>query len=936
MSNDEKMNIYIYNVVGCLHAYGDVSGAEKWLNIIEVNLNSEEFEVFVEKTKQKLVREYQFYKAPLFADSSNNVVRSFRSAVCLYLEEEKKKTERRKQEEAEAESKSKEEAKRRELERIEAGRKSEEEAKLREQEKIVADRKAKEEARRKEQARIERENAIARIRECFEKDFLIADGLYESSFSNILSQDNYEEEKKLFVKNWFLQNSQSRSTQPDAEQIAAIASLNENVLLEARAGSGKTSVVTDRTRFLISNCHVHPDEVTLLAFNRKAAGEIAERIRKKCGLGDFKNARTFHGLARQLVEPHRMQPPKDILYDERTETVKQSNFVQELISDNKDPLFWSRIYRFFRKEMGEIKNKKGFLSEEEYLTYRRSQKELTLNGDYVKSNGEKYIGDFLFEHGVKHEYERVWFWGKRNYRPDFTIFNKSNKFSSVIEHWGIDENDSNQNVPDHWTTTWKGYKEKMEEKRRYWERKNDAVLVETSIVDLRGGRLHFENILKQKLIDVGVPLKKLDDNELYKRIKDKHVSRLSKMFLQFIQKAKKQELSPDDLVEKINKIDSANEKIKTFSKVANEVYRQYEKKLADKNAMDFDDLIKDTTRKVHKTKGNCEVGAVNLNYIKYLMVDEYQDFSLLFLRLINSIREYNPDLKVFCVGDDWQAINAFAGSDLKYFYNFEKYVGHSEHLSLLTNYRSAKSIVDISNDFMDGKGDKSRPDKSNTGNIYKCYTNKVFIEQKQGLEHEESRKFDERFHTKINGKNMDASLTVGRALKVCHSIITQKENGNKKIAIMNRKRRLNYYYDTLNKFKDKLKETCKGFPIYKNFDKNVTVGTTHSFKGLEADIVIMLFVNQGKYPLIHPDNVLYEIFGSTPADLLHEEQRLFYVGMTRAKEELYILCEEEDESDFLNNMNLQKIRIDGECRISLDGEYQVQSVDDAFDDDIPF
>ena len=98
----------------------------------------------------------------------------------------------------------------------------------------------------------------------------------------------------------------------------------------------------------------------------------------------------------------------------------------------------------------------------------------------------------------------------------------------------------------------------------------------------------------------------------------------------------------------------------------------------------------------------------------------------------------------------------------------------------------------------------------------------------------------------------------------------------------------------------------------------------------------MLFVNQGEYPLIHPDNVLYEIFGSTPADSLHEEQRLFYVGMTRAKEELYILCEEEDESDFLNNMNLQKIRIDGKCRVSLDGEYRVQSLDDEFDDDIPF
>ena len=182
-------------------------------------------------------------------------------------------------------------------------------------------------------------------------------------------------------------------------------------------------------------------------------------------------------------------------------------------------------------------------------------------------------------------------------------------------------------------TTWQGYKEKMEEKRAFWKSeqgKKRADFVETSISDLRGDRSNFENILKQKLIDVGVPLKKLDDKELYKKIKDKHVSNLSKMFLQFIQKAKKQELSPDDLVERINKIDSANEKIKAFSKVANKVYRKYEEKLVDKNAMDFDDLIKDATRKVHETKGNCEVGAVNLNQIKYLMVDESRFFVVVF------------------------------------------------------------------------------------------------------------------------------------------------------------------------------------------------------------------------------------------------------------------------------------------------------------------
>ena len=87
------------------------------------------------------------------------------------------------------------------------------------------------------------------------------------------------------------------------------------------------------------------------------------------------------------------------------------------------------------------------------------------------------------------------------------------------------------------------------------------------------------------------------------------------------------------------------------------------------------------------------------------------------------------------------------------------------------------------------------------------------------------------------------------------------------------------------------------------------VDTTHSFKGSEADIVIMLNVVHGEYPMIHPDEELYEIFGSTPKDILAEEQRLFYVGMTRAISELYFFTEEKRESEFIKEMQLQEYKV---------------------------
>lgn len=78
------------------------------------------------------------------------------------------------------------------------------------------------------------------------------------------------------------------------------------------------------------------------------------------------------------------------------------------------------------------------------------------------------------------------------------------------------------------------------------------------------------------------------------------------------------------------------------------------------------------------------------------------------------------------------------------------------------------------------------------------------------------------------------------------------------------------------------------------------VGTIHSFQGLEADIVIILQACNGIFPLIHPDNHLFEIFGHKIKDAFDEERRLFYVALTRAKEKLYILTERDSESDFLD------------------------------------
>ena len=106
----------------------------------------------------------------------------------------------------------------------------------------------------------------------------------------------------------------------------------------------------------------------------------------------------------------------------------------------------------------------------------------------------------------------------------------------------------------------------------------------------------------------------------------------------------------------------------------------------------------------------------DLTKLRYICIDEFQDFSLLFMRLIAAIRKKNKNIEFFCVGDDWQAINGFAGSDLTFFENFSDYFKPSSKLNITGNYRSHESIVNIGNKIMeDLEGKPAIAKNSNEG-----------------------------------------------------------------------------------------------------------------------------------------------------------------------------------------------------------------------------
>ena len=705
---------------------------------------------------------------------------------------------------------------------------------------------------------------------------------------SLLTVDEYEKLKSQYIK----KSLTTKGIELSDEQSLAIAKMDKHLLLAARAGSGKTRTVGGKALFIVRHEGVDPNQILILAFNRDAAKEIQDRICKEYGLQSFNNAKTFHKLAHGFVQPER----EAILSDKKGEysPKKLSTFVQGIFRRlvKADSTIEKRLYLYFRKEVQEAdieRHRKLFLSEDEYLSYRRNLRQITLKCEQVKSNGEKYIADFLFEHDIGYRYEMVY----GSYRPDFTLL--PFKRGIVIEHWGIDEDDSRMEVPSHWKKTWQDYHNEMQWKRDFWWRKS-TILVETSVRDLRYGRERFEETLKTKLEDAGVECKKLYEREIIERIvRPKHFLRIIELFVQFIQRAKKKERTVEDLQREIDE-GRYDERTQTFLEIANQVYSEYNQALKQHNRIDFDDLVIQATQIIDESGGEIPIALdtpTKIKDLKWILIDEYQDFSWLFYQLIQSIRKHNVDVRLFCVGDDWQAINGFAGSDLYYFSQFENLIEKSGIAHLLTNHRSDKEIVEKSNALMYDKGEPSKSCRDIGGRVHIERIDDVKIEGRKNPEDLEEKERDAKFIFRN-----DSGFLKANCLKRCYHIIT--DHPEKTFAILTRRNQI--YGTELNEFCNRLKRCFEKEQSNRNgaFDEKVkSVGTVHSFKGLEADIVIILQACNGTFPLIHPDNHLFEIFEHTIKDALDEERRLFYVAMTRAKEKLYILTERDRESDYL-------------------------------------
>lgn len=296
---------------------------------------------------------------------------------------------------------------------------------------------------------------------------------------------------------------------------------------------------------------------------------------------------------------------------------------------------------------------------------------------------------------------------------------------------------------------------------------------------------------------------------------------------------------------------------------------------------------------------------------KYLLVDEYQDFSYLFFSLIQALRLNCPEARLFAVGDDWQAINRFAGSDVQYFINFAEFFPENvTNIPLMTNYRSDRRIVENANRYMlQNYNPAALPAVAfsrKKGKIKRLHPQKTKFDSQDLAE---DRLGDGRFQTALarairsahpanySGRNSETNLKKLQKpavlLKTVYKIV--KKHRREQILLLHRHNFTSFAGVTLDVLYQALQEIAVQEGIFhpEDFPEKVHILTMHRSKGLESDVVILLECDRSQVRAAHPHATIFQLFGDTRAAETADQHRLLYVALTRAKHRLYILSSDK-------------------------------------------
>ena len=674
-------------------------------------------------------------------------------------------------------------------------------------------------------------------------------------FHNAMSdtKDHKKTNNSRFIENQLSSCSQYFDTvlayPLDAQQREAVVSLEDNVLVISSAGSGKTMTTVGKVRYLIDIQHVPAEKILLITFTRKAAESLSERLGEK----NLK-CRTFHKLALDIISEATGEKP----------TITPQDFsvqvYHKLSQDN--PEFKAAIADYIIRSRYTMRDQFEYSSMQDYMQDRQKYgiqaffKDMDGRPVFCKSDEESKICDFLGSRGIKFRYEEKYEFNTvdadyRQYCPDFSIYldGPDGQVKRVyLEHFAVNEAG---HCPG-WFTYNEEYKylEGIEWKRKCHHDRG-TILLETSSAGFQRGDV-FQNLSKQ-LLALGAVFSKATHQSVSRELLRQEENILA-MLTSFNFLMKSRNRTMEEIIQQVGRGPDAitvNDIIAPFV----EAYRQME---LDNNEIDFTDAILRATEL-------CNNG--HRPDYDYILVDEFQDISMDRYRFLQALRRKSPLTKLFCVGDDWQSIYRFAGSDMALFKQFEKFFGYTKKCLMETTYRFGEPAIADSSKF-------------------------ILANPEQAVKNVHS--FRDDAETTLDFLSTNGREDVVKTVKY----LADQIPSDKEILLLGR-----YGFD-VNVFKD------SDLVVHENKDRvYVTYGrrqmnfmTVHQSKGLECDYIILINCNGGTvgFPSQISDSpVLKYVLSEPDAFAFSEERRVFYVGITRAKKHTWVLYDMNNPSPFV-------------------------------------
>lgn len=654
----------------------------------------------------------------------------------------------------------------------------------------------------------------------------------------------------------------------DGQQRRSIVSEENNCLVVSSAGSGKTSSIVGKVKYLTEKLNINPEKILLISYTNKAAAELTDRMDIP-GLRGY----TFHKLALDLIGQVTGQKPSIC---ENTDALFV-NIYRELL---KNEIFRESIVEYFvdyqisETDWEKRKNdRRQDLIAQKANTLKSIFPDMDGNPIYVRSQQEQKLCFAISSLGIKFRYEeqyehKVADETHAQYKPDFSIYYEDHgKMRRVyLEHFGVDEHGL---VPV-WFAKDKGitYEEANERygdgitwKKAVHEKFGTTLLITTS------ANFYYTDIkdsLKKVLGKHGIPYHEKSAEELYDMIipeGSKQEKAFIRLVVTFITLLKSSCKSLDKL---LNKTDDQRS-LFIIKNIFRPVYDRYVNELSRRGQIDFTDAILNATelcRRHHPVQYD------------YIIVDEFQDISVDRYQFLLALREGNPPAKLYCVGDDWQSIYRFSGSDMALFNSFSEFFGPTEINKIETTYRFGEPLVSLSSEFI--QKNKAQIKK----NIHPFNSN---------------NRTELAFH---GYERNNYCNDIGR--------LVDDIPEDKSIFLLGRYSFDDYY---LSFMYQSVKENGKFYYIVNG--RKIEFLTVHKSKGLEADYVIVLQCNKDVYGFpsqVSDDPVLDIVLTKSDKFPFGEERRLFYVAITRAKIRTIVMYDKRYPSVFVDEfLNPEKV-----------------------------